>query len=254
MRRFRVAANWKMHKTAPQVREYFDAFTVEYDLAAQPERDVIFFASPILLPTVQECLKTHAPLAWGAQNIHWEAQGAFTGETSLAQCLDVGCGYVLAGHSERRTLFFESNEDVGKKVRAAMAQKLIPVLCVGETLKEREGGQTEAVLKDQLRVALQDVQLGEPGALIVAYEPVWAIGTGQVATVEQAQQAHKFIRQELAGILGSNGSQVSILYGGSVKAGNAQDLAAVDDIDGFLVGGASLSATEFSAICRVARP
>jgi triosephosphate isomerase len=188
-------------------------------------------------------------VALGAQSVCAEAQGAFTGEVSAAMLKDVGCRYVLVGHSERRQLYGESDELVARKFVAAQSQGLVPVLCVGETLEEREAGQTLAVISRQMDAVLTVSGVAALGQAVVAYEPVWAIGTGRTATPEQAQEVHATIRSKIAGVDATIGGLVRILYGGSVKASNARELFAMPDIDGGLVGGASLKADEFARIC-----
>lgn len=194
--------------------------------------------------------ETHVRL--GAQNLHAEDEGAFTGEVSAPMLAAVGCHYVIVGHSERRQLFGETDEGVNRKVHAAMRHGLVPIVCVGETLEERERGEEEAVVARQLAEGLAGVALEEPGALVVAYEPVWAIGTGRTASPEQAQAMHLAIRAHLAEALGGAGREVKLLYGGSVKPENAAELFAQPDIDGGLIGGASLKAEAFAAIVEAA--
>jgi len=189
----------------------------------------------------------------GAQNLHTEEKGAFTGEVSAAMLKELGCRYVLVGHSERRSLFGESDELVAEKFAVALAAGLLPVLCVGETLAQRRDGSTEAVIAAQVQAALQRVGIAGVAAGVIAYEPVWAIGTGETATPEQAQAVHRQIRRQLAGADATLAATTPILYGGSVKADNAAALFAQPDIDGGLIGGASLEAAAFLAICQAAR-
>ena len=191
-------------------------------------------------------------VALGAQNVHPEASGAFTGEVAPAMLREVGARYVVVGHSERRALFGESSAFVAQKVRAAGDAGLVPVLCVGETLEERDGGDAEAVVLGQLAASLDGVALDDAAGLVVAYEPVWAIGTGRTATPEQAQAMHAAIRSSLAERF-SGGERTEVLYGGSVKPDNAAELFAQPDLDGALVGGASLEAESFAAIVAAAR-
>lgn len=185
-----------------------------------------------------------SPISWGAQDVSVQAQGAFTGEVSAAMLVDFGCTWVLAGHSERRTLHGETDQQAADKAQAALAAGLVPVVCVGETLAEHKAGQTHAVIARQLAPVLAH-GAASLAKMVVAYEPIWAIGTGLSATPEQAQDVHAFIRASLAG---AGAQQVQILYGGSVKASNAASLFAMNDIDGALVGGASLVAQEFLRI------
>jgi len=191
-------------------------------------------------------------IAWGAQNVSEQPKGAFTGEVSAAMLLDFGCKYVIVGHSERRSLYGESDELVAKKYMVAQAAGLTPILCVGESLEERESGVTEAVVSRQLDAVIQAAGVASLAKAVVAYEPVWAIGTGKTASPEQAQSVHAFIRGKIAALDSGVANQLVIQYGGSVKAANAAELMIQPDIDGGLIGGASLVADEFVAICRAA--
>ena len=244
MRRILVAGNWKMHGSQAMVRSLLGS------LLAAPARDdvelAVFPPFPYL-PLTQSLLEGSA-ICWGAQTLNPVAQGAHTGEVAASMLLDFGCRYVLVGHSERRTLYGESDAAVAERFAAALAAGLQPVLCVGETLEEREAGRTEAVVERQLDAVLQDSGIEGFRQAIVAYEPVWAIGTGRTATPEQAQEVHAFIRGKLASRDGIIAGQLRILYGGSVKGSNAADLFAREDIDGGLVGGASLDEVDFLAI------
>jgi len=192
-------------------------------------------------------------IAWGAQNLSQHEKGAFTGEVSAAMLLDFGCRYVIVGHSERRALYGESDQTVAAKFIAAQQAGLTPILCVGETLQEREAGVTEQVVARQLDAVLSLVGVSALSKAVLAYEPVWAIGTGKTATTEQAQAVHAFIRGKIAALDAGVASSLVIQYGGSVKASNAAQLFAMPDIDGGLIGGASLVAEEFAAICRAAQ-
>ncbi len=185
----------------------------------------------------------------GAQDMHFEEGGAYTGEVSAAMLRSVGCTYVILGHSERRQYFGETDEHVNKKVRQALAHELVPIVCVGETLKEREAGQERHVVKGQVERAVESVVLSDPARLVVAYEPVWAIGTGKTASPAQAQEMHAYIRRLLAEFLGEHlAGNIHILYGGSMKPANADELLSQKDVDGGLIGGASLQAGAFAAI------
>jgi triosephosphate isomerase (TIM) len=203
------------------------------------------------LQQAQETLKG-SPMSWGAQDVSAHAQGAYTGEVCAGMLADFGCRYVIVGHSERRCLHGESDAQVVAKVSAAMGSGLIPVVCVGETLAEREGGQTEAVVSRQLDAVLRGCGVEVLSRAVLAYEPVWAIGTGRTATPGQAQQVHAFLRRRVAAADAEVAAGLRILYGGSVKAVNAGELFAQPDIDGGLVGGASLVADEFLSIASVA--
>lgn len=195
---------------------------------------------------------TGGPVAWGAQNLSEKASGAFTGEVSAAMLKDFGCQYVLVGHSERRALYGESDALVAEKFAAALAAGLRPVLCVGETLAERESGKTAEVVAKQMAAVLERVGVAALANAVVAYEPVWAIGTGKTASSEQAQEVHAAIRAQIARLDVKVAEGVQILYGGSVKPSNAEELFGMPDIDGGLIGGASLVAADFLAICRAA--
>ena len=192
-------------------------------------------------------------VAWGAQNLSQHEKGAFTGEVSAAMLLDFGCRYVIVGHSERRALYGEDDQTVAEKFVAAQKAGLTPILCVGETLQEREAGITEQVVARQLDAVIALVGVAGLGGAVLAYEPVWAIGTGKTATTDQAQAVHAFIRSKIAALDAGVASGLVIQYGGSVKASNAAQLFAMPDIDGGLIGGASLVAEEFAAICRAAQ-
>lgn len=201
------------------------------------------------LPQVQSQLAGTA-LKWGAQNVHQLDKGAYTGEVSAAMLADFGCHYVIVGHSERRSIYGESSRLVAEKYMAAQQTGLIPVLCVGETLQQRESGETDAVVSEQLDAVIALAGVQSLAKAVVAYEPVWAIGTGKTATPDQAQAVHAFLRQRIAGHDVKIAQNLAILYGGSVKASNAAELFAKPDIDGGLIGGASLVAEEFVSICR----
>ena len=191
-------------------------------------------------------------VALGAQNVSEHETGAYTGEVAPAMLRDVGCSYAIVGHSERRTLYGETSEQVAEKMAAALAEGLIPILCVGETLEQRESGSTEQVVGEQLAAAIERNGIAAIGSSVIAYEPVWAIGTGKTATPEQAQDVHRYIRSVLAQHDASVAEKVQILYGGSVKGDNAAGLFGMPDIDGGLIGGASLKAADFLAIARAA--
>jgi triosephosphate isomerase len=243
-----IAANWKMFKTPAEAKAFVDAFL---PLVAGHSRDEIaLFPSPVLLPTVIEAAKGSNVLI-GAQNIHFAPEGAFTGETSIGQLKAVGGTHTLIGHSERRQYFAETDEIVNKKLHAALENGIVPVVCVGEVLADREAGKTGDVLKKQIDGALVGITAAIAGPIVIAYEPVWAIGTGKTATPEMAVEAHKIIRAEVAKLLGTDvAAAVRILYGGSVKPANAKELIGQEEIDGALVGGASLKADSFSAIVK----
>lgn len=242
------AANWKMNHAPADAEAFMRSFLAYYPRAQ--DRTVILFPSALSLPAVHDALKDRSDIKLGVQNIHWEDHGAFTGENSAALARGAGAKYALVGHSERRHVFGETDEQAGKKVAAALRAGLTPVLCVGETLAERERGDTIAVIVRQLRAGLAGVEQAQAATCLVAYEPVWAIGTGKTASPSDASAVHAAIRQELRSLAGDRSEAVPILYGGSVNRGNAASLLAEDEIDGVLVGGASLDAEGWSAIAR----
>jgi len=241
-----IAANWKMYKTPEEAHTFVKTFI---PLAAgHKHADIVLCASPTLLPTVVEAARNN-PIRVAAQDMHWMDQGAYTGETSPLMLKALGVTHVLIGHSERRQYFNETDESVNLKLKAALAHGLVPIVCVGEMLAERESNQTEEVLVHQTSIALSGIEAGAAGPIVIAYEPVWAIGTGKTATPEIANEAHKIIRAQVAKSLGSEiAANIRILYGGSVKPDNTGTLCACDDIDGALVGGASLDPASFASI------
>ena len=243
-----IAANWKMYKTPAEAKAFVEAFL---PLVAGHTRDEIaLFPSPVLLPTVIEAAKG-SNVAIGAQNIHFAPEGAFTGETSIAQLKAVGGTHTLIGHSERRQYFAETDEIVNKKLKAALENGIVPVVCIGEVLEEREAGKTAEVLKTQVTGAFAGITPEAAAPIVIAYEPVWAIGTGKTATPEMAVEAHKVVRAEVASILGADvAAKMRILYGGSVKPDNATALLGQEEIDGALVGGASLKPDSFEKIAK----
>ncbi|HEY0665374.1 MAG TPA: triose-phosphate isomerase [Gallionella sp.] len=247
MRRKFVAGNWKMNGALARNAELLDA--VRDGMKGIQGVDCAVCVPFPYLAQAQDKL-SGSKVKWGAQDVHQLDKGAYTGEVSAAMLRDFGCGYVIVGHSERRAYYGESSRLVAEKFLAAQQGGLSPILCVGESLEQRESGVTERVVAEQLDALLE---LGGVQALrgsVVAYEPVWAIGTGKTATSEQAQAVHAFIRQRVASHDGQIAAGLCILYGGSVKANNAAELFAMPDIDGGLIGGASLVADEFLAICR----
>jgi triosephosphate isomerase (TIM) len=248
VRRPVIAGNWKMHKGPQETTSFFRDFLERHD--ARADATVIFFPPALSLAAAREAVRDRDDVALGVQNVHWETAGAFTGEISAVMASQSGARYVRAGHSERRHVFGEMDEEVGKKAAAALGAGMVPVACVGETLDEREAGKLEEVLMRQLDAVL-DALPGDAGAtLVVAYEPVWAIGTGRNATPADASEAHGIIRARLAERYGSETAEaLPILYGGSVKPGNAGELLAAEGVDGLLVGGASLEAEGFAEIC-----
>jgi triosephosphate isomerase len=242
-----LAANWKMNHGPTQASAFLASFLARY--ARREDRTVILFPSALAFAAARSAVAERPDILLGVQNIHSADKGAFTGENSAAIALDAGAGYVLVGHSERRHVFGETDADTAEKVKRAMQHGLVPVLCVGEKIEEREAGQTDAVCVRQLRAALTGVPADTLRDAIVAYEPVWAIGTGRTATPQDASAAHAAIRTELRALAGEVGASIPILYGGSVNAGNAAALLSAPGVDGLLVGGASLEPDSWVAIC-----
>ena len=245
-----IAANWKMHMTPQESEEFLRAF-----LRLVPEKcpvQVVISPPFISLPKAGEMLRNHT-VELAAQNMSQHPGGAYTGEISARMIKDVGCQHVILGHSERRALYGETNQIVNAKVLAALEARLHPILCIGETLEERDGGKIEQVLESQLRESLAEVGARRILDCVIAYEPVWAIGTGRTASPQQAQEAHAFTRKVLTDLFGEDTSKkIRIQYGGSVKPNNMAELIAQPDVDGALVGGASLEHGSFWEICRAA--
>ncbi len=247
-RRALLAGNWKMHMNIAQAVELAQAVAKAGSGCA--DRDVMIAPPFTSLASVAQALKGSNVLL-ASQNIAWEAQGAFTGEIAPPMLTDIGVRMAIIGHSERRQIFLEDDAMINRRLRAALAFKLIPVLCIGETLDERESGATFSVLEKQLRGGLQDVSADQAEQIVLAYEPVWAIGTGKTATTAQAQEAHAFLRGLLADMFNKKVAEtIRILYGGSVKPDNIDELMAQADIDGALVGGAALKIESFERIIR----
>jgi triosephosphate isomerase (TIM) len=243
-----MAANWKMYKTPDQTRDFFRDFL---PLVTGHDRDEIVVCPPFVdLQAALESVKGSS-VSIGAQNVHWGNEGAYTGEISSAMLLAIGCTHAIIGHSERRQYFGETDDTVNLRLKTALEAGLIPIVCVGEVLQEREAGLTEDVLRRQCTRAFHKVSTKKAGKLVVAYEPVWAIGTGKTATPQLASEAHSLIRGEAAKTFGQEfADQLRILYGGSVKPDNAKALMSEDEIDGALVGGASLDPKSFAAIVK----
>lgn len=241
-----IAGNWKMYTDLTTAKKL--AREVVDGLVGAPGVRIAVCPPFISLHDVSEII-SHSPVRLGAQTMHEANEGAFTGEVSAPMLRSVGCRYVILGHSERRQYFGEQDETINRKVKQAVAHELIPILCVGEVLEERQGGREQEVVRRQVEAALDGVSVDDPDALVIAYEPVWAIGTGETATPEQAQEMHAFIRGLLTERYGEETARaIHVLYGGSVKPGNAAELFAQPDVDGGLIGGASLKAADFLAI------
>jgi triosephosphate isomerase len=249
MRKKIIAANWKMNMTQGESEAFLTTFLRE--IGDFDGVEIVIVPPFTAIPKVSELLSQTQVIKVGAQNMHWERNGAFTGEISPAMLRELFVRYVVLGHSERRAMFGETDEIVNRKVRAAHVEQLRPILCIGETLAQREKGQVEKVLATQLRGSLAEVEAKELLETVIAYEPVWAIGTGKTATSVEAQEAHAFIRQTLGEMSDdATAEKVRIQYGGSVKPDNARELLAQPDIDGALVGGASLDPRSFAQIVR----
>ncbi len=247
MRKKIIAANWKMNMTIGETETFFSTFLRE--LGDERKVEVVIVPPFLAIAKASEILRTAQGVKLGAQNMHWEKPGAYTGEVCAAMLRDLFVNYVVVGHSERRTYFGETDEIVNKKTLAAHANSLRPIVCIGETLAERDGGLVEKVLDTQIRGSLAGLTAEQLEETVVAYEPVWAIGTGRTATPQQAQDAHAFIRKTLADVWGQQAAdKVRIQYGGSVKPANAAELMGQPDIDGALVGGASLDPRGFAEI------
>lgn len=242
------AANWKMNQAPADAIAFMRTFADHY--TRRQDRRVLFFPSDLSVHVVVQSVKERLDLEVGVQNIHWEDKGAFTGETSAPLARSAGARHTLVGHSERRHVFGETDEETGLKVAAASRAGLTSMICVGETLAEREAGQTIEVVKRQLRAAVAKVEPGVVATSMVAYEPVWAIGTGKNATPDDAGTVHVELREELRAICGERGAAVPILYGGSVNRSNVQALLTAREVDGVLVGGASLDPDQWLAIVR----
>jgi triosephosphate isomerase len=247
MRKPILAANWKMHKTVAEAVEFAKAFAPRVADARGVE---VVIAPPFTALAALGPALAGSGAVLAAQNVHFEAQGAYTGEVSAAMLRELGCRYTIVGHSERRTLFGETSEVVAKKAAALLQSGIRPIVCIGESLEEREAGRTPAVIERQVRESLAQVPPDRAADLVVAYEPIWAIGTGRTATPAMAQEVHAQVRSELRKRFGADADAIRVQYGGSVKPDNVAELMAQPDIDGALVGGASLDAEGFARIVR----
>lgn len=246
MRRPLIAGNWKMFKTTGETRAFFDKFKPQ--VAGSAHCDIVIAPPFTALITAVGCAQDSS-IAIAAQDVHWEKQGAYTGEVAAGMLADVGCRYVIIGHSERRQYFQESDESISRKIGAALEASLTPIVCVGEKLDEREAGATEGVLSRQFAGGFGALTSAQFSRIIIAYEPVWAIGTGRTATPEMAAEVHCFLRKLTKERFGTKEAEnLRILYGGSVKPDNIKGLMAQREIDGVLVGGASLDPDSFTAI------
>lgn len=241
-----IAGNWKMYKTCDEASE--TARLLISEVKNITDRDIMIAPPMTALSQVFEIIKD-SQIDLGGQNLYWEKEGAFTGEVSADMLISTGCKYVIIGHSERRQYFGETDLSVNKKIMSAISAGLIPMMCIGESDQEREQGKTFSVLDKQVKKGLKGFSFNEVSSLVLAYEPVWAIGTGKTATSEQAQEVHNYIREMLSSLYGDeNAKTLRILYGGSVKPGNINEIMSMPDVDGALVGGASLKHDSFGAI------
>jgi triosephosphate isomerase len=247
-----LAANWKMHKTVHEAV----AFIKEFRLLVKDVHDVEIVVAPPFTSLRAVAEAAHASnIGVAGQDLHWEREGAFTGEVSAGMLKEAGAEYVIIGHSERRRLFGETDETVNRKLTAAVAAQLTPIVCIGETLEQRDANETLTVLDRQIKEGLDGLTADQIGGLVIAYEPVWAIGTGRNATAEQAGQAHAHIRGRIRQWFGGEAAEhCHVIYGGSVKSDNVRELASLADVDGALVGGASLDVRGFFAIVSRSRP
>ncbi len=256
MRRLMLAGNWKMNLNAVEARALIAAIRADIDRDAATlarDRDIMVAPPAVMIPAAAQAL-AGSSIALGAQNMHYEDRGAFTGEVSPPMLLAFGVSHVILGHSERRHIFHETDELVNRKMLSALKHRMIPIMCVGETQEEHDGGRALDVVMRQLQGGLEGVPAEHAARVVIAYEPIWAIGTGRTASPEQAQNVHGAIRQTLADLHGREAAEaMRILYGGSVTAENVDSLVSKPDIDGALVGGASLKADSFARIIRAGR-
>lgn len=254
MRKPVIAANWKMHKTHFEAIRFVEELRNRLDPQDYDRSEVVICPAFTAIRSVQTTIDgDDLPLALGAQDVHWEESGAYTGEVSPLMLNKLGVRYVIVGHSERREYFGETDETVNKKVKAVLAQEMTPILCVGETLEERESGGTEEKVSGQVRAGLDGVSKDQVASMVIAYEPIWAIGTGRTASSEDAQATIATIRRVVNEVARDASETIRLQYGGSVKPGNMAELMSQPDIDGALVGGASLSPDEFALIVRFHR-
>ncbi|ARN73006.1 triose-phosphate isomerase [Oceanicoccus sagamiensis] len=251
MRRSLVVGNWKMHGSAASIDTLVTGLQQQLANLPADQTDIAVCPPFVFIPQVISQLEGSA-IACGAQNVSDQQEGAYTGEISATMLAELGCQYVIVGHSERRTLMAESDADIAAKFTAVQSQGLTPILCVGESLAQREAGETLSWIEQQIKAVIAVAGIEAMAASVIAYEPIWAIGTGKTASPEQAQEVHAHIRQVLANESQAVAGALQLLYGGSVKADNAAELFGKQDIDGALVGGAALKAADFAAICMAA--
>jgi len=242
-----IVGNWKMNKTVSEAIDMVK--NLKQNLNDVTDREIVVCPPYTSLANVEEIIK-NSNIFLGAQNVFWEEKGAYTGEISPGMLKEIGCKYVIIGHSERRHYFNETDYIVNKKLKAVFNSNMVPIVCVGETLDEREKNLTFKIIENQIRKGLEKLNQQEAQKIVIAYEPVWAIGTGKTATPQQAQEVHQFIRELYSSIYGNNAEFIRILYGGSIKPDNFSDLMKQKDIDGGLVGGASLEVNSFTKIVK----
>lgn len=251
MRKKIIAANWKMNMSMSETKSFWDVFNLE--IGKNPHAEIVIAPPYTALQTLGDLLSQSHTVKLGAQNMYFEVSGAFTGEINAAMLRELFVRYVILGHSERRQIFGETDELINKKVKAALKSEMRVILCVGETLEERDAGKEHEVIETQLRGSLADIQTADYEDIVIAYEPVWAIGTGRTASPQQAQDCHASVRRVLKSLAGAEmADRVRIQYGGSVKPSNAEELLREVDIDGALVGGASLDPRSFAQIVQAA--
>lgn len=246
MKKYLIAGNWKMNKNIAESEDLIAGIISRYEKKSD---DVRLLVCPTFtnLYFVSEKIKDTG-IYLGAQNCHWEEKGAYTGEISIDMLKSVGCEYIIIGHSERRAMFCETDELINKKLHAILANSLIPIVCIGETFDQRESGKTFDVLTEQLENGLRGIDNEQIGEIVIAYEPVWAIGTGVAATIEQVEEAHNWIRSKLVSMFGEGANDTIIQYGGSVNENNSRELFSLENVNGALIGGASLKAESFIKI------
>ncbi len=248
MKKYLIAGNWKMNKNISESVEFIKMFCENFE--GEDDNVKVLVCPPFTsLAAVYKEIDGKG-IYLGAQNCHWESKGAFTGEISPDMLKSTGCEYVIIGHSERRAMFCETDDNINKKIHAVLQHSMIPILCIGETLEQRQAGETFDVLKEQLDVGLKDVTDEQIKKIVIAYEPVWAIGTGVAATLEQIDEAHNRIREMLVNKFGPNANDTIIQYGGSVNEKNSKEIFKLDNVNGALIGGASLIVEKFIAIYR----
>jgi len=248
MRKFIIAANWKMNKGPKEAESFIESFISKIGSKCE-HADVVIAPSLVSIPSVSKSIDAHPVVSLSAQNVSEHDSGAYTGETSVIMLKELYVQYVIVGHSERRSIYGETDEVINAKIKKVREANIRPIFCIGETLEEREAGKLEDVLRKQIQGGLTGVNLDEGPEVVIAYEPVWAIGTGVTASSQQAQDAHAFVRSVLADLYDSDTAEkIRIQYGGSVKPGNTEELMAMPDIDGALVGGASLDSESFFQI------